>query len=242
MAGLLYKDFIAVKGKWYMGFALLWMALSLIIKIAVPGEETEYVLMGIAICVIFIFYAILIFKVEVSVASTDEGRKQKQYYLSLPVSTEQYVASKYIFMLIAYYAVLSMGIFVLSICLIGCQSEEVEMMLGNVQPLVPIWACILLLVSAIELPFFIAMGRKKGNRIKTGLSVALFFLVIVYMLFGDLRILDKLNMAEVLNYLENNLHILLAFETFLPCLALGGYYLSYKVSCLLLGRRKWEDD
>lgn len=172
----------------------------------------------------------------------DDGTKQRQYFLSTPVTVRQYVASKYIFLLLAFYAVLMIGCLMGSVGRIGCADKEVEALLESFVSLLPAIACIMLFAAAVELPFFIGFGVKHGTRLKTGLFLLLFFVGIVYLFFGNLQILERFSLVELLKYLTMHQELLLCLEVFLPYAALGFYYLSYRITCILFARKEWEDD
>ncbi len=242
MAGLLYKDFMAVKGKMYVIAGIIVLLLAFLLRIAVPVEEADVFMLTLCICVAGILYVLIVAKLEVSVLSADEGRKQKQYYLSLPVSIRQYVASKYLFLLLAFYVAMSVSMLIGTIGRIHCGSEEIDQMIHQWMALVPVLACVFLLIPAIELPFLMAYGVKKGGRLKTGFLISFFFLGIVYLMFGDLSIFDEISVVCILKNLAEHQEMLLILQVLVPYITLGLYYLSYRISCRLFGRKEWGDD
>lgn len=242
MAGLLYKDFAAVKGKVYVIGILLTMGLMLLCRLALPAEETDIVIWAMSLLVIAFLLCMIIGKLEISIVSADEGKKQKQYFLSLPLSPRQYVASKYVFLLIAFYSLLSVSMMLEAMCLIGCEDQTVQELAPVMQSLLPAFLCAMLLVPAIELPFFIGFGTKAGNRMKTGLLLIVFFLVIVFLLFGDLTILDRISLISILNYFADHTGIVLCADVLAPYISLSLYYLSYRISCRLFVGKGWEND
>ena len=108
--------------------------------------------------------------------------------------------------------------------------------------LLPAMTCGFLLLPAIELPFFIGMGTKRGSQVKTGLLIMVFFLIIVYLFFGDLTILDRINFMAILNYLKNHTALLLVLQVAAPYGVFLLYYLSYRISCVLFRKRGLEND
>lgn len=248
MAGLLYKDFVAVKGKWYVLGILAVIAGMFAVRVTIPGLGTEFA-RGVdmilpALCMVFtvILFFVVVTRLEVSVVSVDEGKKQKHYFLSLPVSLKQYVASKYIFILLAFYIIIAVSMILGGICLIDCREEEMMKYFNQWLSMVPLLAGVLLIIPSIELPFFIGFGAQKGGQIKTVLLIVLFFLGIVYMLFGDLTIFDEFAIVAVLDYLDRHKGLVLFCYALLPYVSLGLYYLSYRISCLLFARKEWEND
>lgn len=243
MAGLLYKDFAAVKGRWYVTGALLSMFFMLVFRLILPaGETADIILWALSLFIIVILIFLIIDKVEVGVVSADEGSRQKHYFLSLPISQKQYVASKYLFMLSAFFAALSFALLLEMMCLIGCEDEMIRKLGPVLESMLPALFCIMLIIPAVELPFYIGFGAKRGNQIKIGLLLAVFFLVIVFLMFGDLTIFDRIDLVHILSYLYEHDNVVLCFNVFIPYGSLLLYYLSYRVSCWLFTKRRWEND
>ena len=242
MAGLLYKDFAAVKGKAYVIGILLIMGAMILCRLTLPAEETDIAVWAASLLVTALLLCPMIGKLEISIIFADEGKKQKQYFLSLPLSPQQYVASKYVFVLIAFYSLLSVSMMLQSICLIGCEDRMVQELAPAFQSVLPVLFCMALLVPAVELPFFIGFGTKAGGRIKTGLLVAVFFLIIVFLLFGDLTIFDRINFISILHYLDRHTGVVLCANVLAPYVSLLLYYLSYRIACRLFAGKGWEND
>ena len=242
MLGLLYKDYIAVKGKYYLAALFGQLLLVTLIRLLVVDDELD-IIMAPMILVVLISAAIAIpFSFEVSLIKADEGRKQKQYFLSLPVSRRQYVASKYIFLAITFYVIQSVAIFEFLVCQVNLKLEETQARLSGMQMLVPTCISLCMIVCALELPFFIGMGVKKGNAVKQGIFFLFFFAFIAYMMFGDLSVFDKFDLMSVLDYLMQHAEIMLAGQILFPVVAILLFYLSYLVSARLFERKEWEDD
>lgn len=242
MAGLLYKDFVAVKGKLYVTVMLVLLVLMLAVRIAVPAVYIDEMVWAVSVFASLGLYAVVVGMLEISLIAADEGRKQKQYFLSLPISGKQYVASKYLFLLLAFWVVLSFSVLLQSICLIRCENEAMQEIIMGFDSLLPILTCGFMLISAIELPFFIGIGTKRGRQVKTGLLLLIFFLIIVFLLFGDLTLLDRINFMEVILYMKNHPGLLLCLQVFAPYGVLVLYYVSYRMSCVFFANRGWEND
>lgn len=242
MAGLLYKDFVAVKGRIYLISMSSGMLLFFLMRIALHIDGIDLLMFALYFCLTMILFLFLVNQIEVGMISADEGRKQKNYCLGLPISRQTYVASKYVFLLIGFFVVLSVLMLLGSLCGVGCKDKAIEENLGQLTALVPVFACTMLFIPSIELPFFICFGSKKGTYIKNGLLIACFFLVIVYLMFGDLDIFDKISVMTLLKYIKEHPDISLYCQVFLPYCSLGLYYLSYRISCLLFLRKEWEND
>lgn len=164
MAGLLYKDFAAIKGRVYVVGAVAVLILSLALRLILPKELGDYLLVPGGISIILLAFMGILYQIEVSLLETDEGKKQKHYFLSLPVTGKQYVASKYLFILLAFYFVLSFGLLMGFIFDINCETEEMQKLLIGFMGALPVLACTLLIVPTIELPFLLSSAPKEENR------------------------------------------------------------------------------
>lgn len=242
MVGLLHKDFLVIKGRLYILFMSLGMLVFFLMRIALHFEGIDFIMFSLYLCLSMILFLFVVNQIEIGIISADEGRKQKEYCLGLPISRQTYVASKYVFILIGFFVVLSVLLLLGSLCGVGCKDKAIEENLSQLTALVPVFACIMLFIPSIELPFFIGFGAQKGSQIKNGLLIACFFFVIVYLMFGDLDIFDKISVMTLLIYIKEHPDISLCCQVFLPYCSLGLYYLSYRISCLLFLRKEWEND
>lgn len=242
MTGLLYKDYVVVKGRIYIVGGLLIAALLLVLRLVLPTEIGDYTLPALVMEVTFVLYMVIVYRLEVSLLEADEGKKQKNYFLSLPVTKKQYVASKYIFLLIAFYITMSLGIIMSSICRINCSNEQFEEMLMMFMSMLPVITCAALLIPTLEMPFFIIWGSKKGGQIKVGLIMLIFFAIIVFLLFGDLTILDMISLVAFFEYLKAHQDILLIIQVLSPYISFILYYLSYRIAYMFFARKEWDND
>ena len=158
----------------------------------------------------------------------------------MPVSKREYVLSKYVFLLITYYVCLSVSEFWCSILGIYESMENISGLVTGVMNLLPLLVCVSLIITAVELPFYLQWGRKKGGRIREVCMILLFFGLIVYLLFGDLTVLDQFNLISLLEYLEEHQDVFIQLNIYIPILAFICYYLSYRISSYLFGRGEWN--
>ena len=86
MAGLLYKDFVAVKGKLYVTVMLVLLVLMLAVRIAGPAVYIDEMVWAISVFASLGLYAVVGGMLEISLIATYECRKQNQYFLILPIS------------------------------------------------------------------------------------------------------------------------------------------------------------
>ena len=246
MAGLLYKDFVAVHGKLYVTILLSVTALLTLFCISPLPAAADY--SGAIIVVALVALAamtlplIVVMSIENSLISVDEGVRKKAYLLSLPVSKREYVASKYLFILISYYVILSVLVIWAQFANIHMSEAFPENILMDVMGLLPLWIQVLLVLSALELPFLINVGVRAGNAIKTAIMAMLLYVVFAYMLFGDMTVLEKFDLVTVLEWMEQHVEITMTLQVLAPVLAGGLYYLSYRIAAALFERREQGDE
>lgn len=243
MTGLLYKDFVAVKGKIYAGACLLVTAVIFLSVLLIPSDEVSdnFIWYGI-MSAIGLGYFVIIGKLEISMMEVDEGRRRKNYILSLPVSKNKYVASKYIFLLIAFYTLMSLGIFLSSMLKINRSSEDILLYADIMSAALPVITALVMIIPSVEMPFFVGLGVKRGIQMKTGIVIAIFFFIIAYMLFGDLTIFNRISLEGLLEYFTRHKDVMMIIQVAAPYMLLGVYYLSYRLSCVLFARKEWSDE
>lgn len=245
MRGLLYKDFAVVKGKIIcIVLVVLWILL-VTVQVGTTKDgfsEVNYLCFGAVIWMIMLLYFMCLTKIETGILAAEEGRRQKQYFLSMPIKPKDYVKSKYLFVFISYYVVWAIAALFLSTCLMGCREEPLKQMLSNVRELLPVVTGGLLFVPALEMPFFIGLGVQKGNQLKVGIIVVLFFCLMAWFLFGDLTVLDRIGLDVLFQYFQKHKTVLSTMQIVLPVSSAAVFYLSYRISVRIFCKKEWEDD
>lgn len=242
MAGLLYKDFVAVRGKIYVICAVVVMLVTWILRLMIQTDEAEYLLVMCVVCSVMILYFMIVNKMEADLMQVDEAKKQKQYCISLPVTKSGYVAEKYVFMLLVLYFVQSFCVLLGNVIMVDCLTTVGKQLVSIIMAVLPIITGGVMLVSAMELPFFIGYGYKKGSFVKQVLLEGVFAIFMVYMLFGDLTIFEMFSIDLFVDWTEKHQDIISALHVFVPVITLGIYYISYRISCVLYERRELSDD
>ncbi len=242
MLGLLYKDYIAVKGKYFLMALFGQFLLLTVLRLTVVDEVVDHILPPMVMMMLCCFAAVLPLVFELSLMKADEGRKQKQYFLSLPVSRRQYVASKYIFLAIAFYIIQSVATFEFVVCQVNMKSEEMSASMATTQMLVPTFIGICMVICALELPFFVGMGVKKGMAAKESIIFIVFFLGVAYVMFGDLSIVEEANVMSLIDYFMKHPEISMTVQVLSPIISILLYYVSYLISARLFEGKEWEDE
>ena len=242
MAGLLYKDFVAIRGKIYAICMVVVLVLGFVLRLIVKDEATEYILVMYVPLMVFSLYLLVNNKMETDLMQVDEAKKQKQYCLSLPINKKLYVAEKYVFMLLIFYIAQSFVALFCSIMAVDCVTTICMQILSSIMAIIPIITTGMMTLAAIELPFFIGAGYKKGKILKQGILEGFFVVFIVYLLFGDLNVFEKFSLEIFVTWLEEHQDVVNALHVFTPVIGLAVFYISYRISCFLYERRELSDD
>ena len=243
MIGLLYKDFLAIKGRIYRTAIILQFFLIMVLRLLIRDDQDIDMILGCIVMVTMIVAVmLLIFFMETGLIKADDGRKQRQYYLSLPINRKQYVASKYLFLLLTLYIFISIISMEVLLCKINLASEYGENLLNALTIFLTIILGLCMFIFAVELPFYFGLGVKKGIFIKKSLVFLLFFLGMVYLLFGDLTFYDQFDIMSVLDYILAHPEIYYGVQVFVPFAGGIAYCISYQISSRLFERRGWEDE
>ena len=242
MAGLLYKDFVAIRGKIYAICMVAVLVLGFVLRLIVKDEATEYILVMYVPLMVFSLYLLVNNKMETDLMQVDEAKKQKQYCLSLPINKKLYVAEKYVFMLLIFYIAQSFVALFCSIMAVDCVTTICMQILSSIMAIIPIITTGMMTLAAIELPFFIGAGYKKGKILKQGILEGFFVVFIVYLLFGDLNVFEKFSLEIFVTWLEEHQDVVNALHVFTPVIGLAVFYISYRISCFLYERRELSDD
>ena len=240
MLGLLYKDYIAVKGKFFLAALFGQFFLTMLLRFVVVDEEMDIIVTMLVLCVLVIFSAMLPFTFELSIMKADEGRKQKQY-LSFPVSRRQYVASKYIFLAVAFYIVEAVAILEFIVCRINIKADNMMGKISSMQMLVTACVSVCMFVCSLELPFLIGLGVKKGKAAKEGLFFAFCFLFVAYFMFGVLSMPYGKSIVELVEYFTKHSEISMAVQVAAPIVSILSFYISYRISARIFERKELED-
>ncbi len=246
MGGLLYKDFVAVKAKKVMLVLFVLTLLFLALRFMLPGSElsgsndfTGDMFLWQMPCLLAVagigFPNGILIK---AIVAGDENNKIKAFTKSLPLGKNTYIASKYIFMGITCYAFMSLEMIWCIIYSCNAGDNSFYDLIQLLMSFIIIFASVSLVVSGIELPFFITLGVKKASTVKAVIMEIVFLLVIAFMFFGDL---DKLGGIDLFNFVMNakehefeiDLEMVLS-----PVIAVLLYYLSYKLTCALNRNRE----
>lgn len=258
MGGLMYKDFVAIKGKRICIILLSFIALLCILRMIFPGSMAEGLgliaendqglkvntldLMFVMpyICIIFSIVCFIdIWCARLSEADESCSRI-KNYVSSLPVSANSYVASKYVFIVIATYVLISLlsitGIVLAAFAEAGYVLDILRMFEVMVLPV----TALLILIASIELPLYILFGREKGNLVKVAISLFLVFVLIGFMLFADMSWLSERDkfFVNFFNWFMKYRTEVTLVSYLTPIIDLILFYISYRITVYFKARQE----
>lgn len=252
MTGLLYKDYVATKAVAYV-WSLLFVTVGIgLLSLCAVWNDSFAILNGfLCMGLPFVMLIIVAFVFPNELFSKDEGKSCKQYILSLPIGRNEYVASKYVYLLISYYVVISCAILwtqMYNIAPIEMEewiiSEEngitlsfsdMVMLSGEVAVMV---TTVMMISSSFEMPLYLLFGKEGGNRVRTSIVLAVSFAVIVYFFFGDLTIMEKIGIMNLIYYCMQHQEVVTVFVLLLPFLSGGLLYLSYRISLYFFEKKE----
>lgn len=261
MAGLLYKDFVGIKGRrivWIIaGFTLAF----LILRFLFPGNETTVMSDGWAenetgelvkltvgelrdaflVMLPLLFIVVSFFLPStwtVAICRHDEKNKTKQFTGALPLDKNAYIASKYLFIGIAIYILFSLDTtWIIIYNSVAGNNNSTECLIVLSQFLMGFCGLSLALAS-IELPFFITLGVEKGMIMKTAILEGAAFLAMAYLLFGNLKIFENYDITIFVNWCQKHLVVVTLISVISPVVELLIFWLSYRITCKINQNRE----
>ncbi|MDD6733844.1 MAG: ABC-2 transporter permease [Lachnospiraceae bacterium] len=257
MGGLLYKDYILIdrigriRLSWILGIVTV---LFVILRVLFPGTgkvaeqflaySEDGVINLIDLC-FFIFLAIfqcffiLFFEALVDKITDEENNIKKMYISSLPIKKNTFIASKYVFLLIVAYIMLSasviLGVSGIAFCKEGLISRSMNLLNSFHVSIVSF----LIFISGMELPLYFLIGKEKARVVKGGILIVLVWALCGYFLFGNLEWLnDEFYINTLMAWLnkhETEFTILQSLSV--PVVGLF-YYVSYRFTSYVYEKKE----
>lgn len=261
MAGLLYKDFVGIRGRRIVLIMIGCTLAFMVLRFLFPGNVGAAASFGMAeneagelveITVgelrdSFLVMPPLLFMVAglsliptwtAAICRHDERNRTRQYTAALPLAKNAYIASKYLFIGIAVYFLFSLdSIWIVIFNSVAGENNSSECLKIMSQFLMT-FCGMLLVLAAIELPFFITLGVKKGMLVKTALIEGLAFLGMAYLFFGNLGVFKNFDIGIFVNWCEEHFVIAALISVLSPIAELFLFWLSYRITCRINQNRE----
>lgn len=246
MGGLLYKDFILVKGKLNVWIMVVLTVLFLVLRVQFPGTEDlkgfivendagemvnildTFFLMAETTMLLagFLFINAWCSKIVMS----DEKNKIRGYLSSMPFNKRSYVASKYIFIGITAYVILSVylvwHVIDLAFMRPGHMMEVSYLGAGFSLTLISL----MLFVAALELPLYFLLGKGKARLVEISFMMFLGLLALGFLMFGDMNLLANIDIGVLIDWANAHEFELMLLSTLSPVIVVLIYYASYRVT------------
>lgn len=238
MIGLLYKEFVATKGRLFVIFSILHLILISAMALTNNGDG------GMEVVTIYLYslYLVVVFILVFSYISItlvkNDSQKQIEYYLSTSIEHKEYIIVKYLF-LSGIFAFITIIMVIEGFIVKSNLSVDVSQnMMKDFWELLPAVIGISMICMAVELPVYYAFGVDKGKMLIQGFLIILFFVFVGYLFFGDLSILDELNLSKLLKILNKDKKILRITQFAVPIAAVCLTMVSCLISVLFFRRRR----
>lgn len=247
MNGLLYKNIIQSKFFLLITALLPPVIISFFIVFSMDFEKgfslttlkdslSQYASSGTILRFVLYFACFFIsIIIQNSIIAIDETKKWAYFIASTPNGVKKQVGSKYFIILIL------LGVCLISAILtdaIHCAVTKavVHETMPSLTKIFTLTFFIVLLYFAIDIPFSIRFGVKKGAKVKCIIFAVILLCVVIYLLFGPLPenagvILDAIY-ESIENLINNQLSDELLFiKRIIPVISIIGYIASYFISC-----------
>lgn len=258
MGGLLYKDFVAVKGKRLVWSFVILTVIFCALRMAFPGTSDIPFFMvednaGETVNMLDFFFGMMegsfligvismINNMQGNILAYDGKSRIHGYLFSMPFQRKGYVASKYLFIAIAIYVGFSCYCIwhVISVAFMrpGRFADVSQILMAFALPLM----CLLLCVSAVEMPMYFLLGKAKSTMIRVCFWMLVAFFAIGYLLFGDMKVLSSWDFGVLIRWLEAHNFELVLLSVLSPMISLGLYYVSYRITVHCYERKEEFDE
>lgn len=229
MLGLIYKDLCLLKKDllWQVGIMVLIIIAATCVPYGASQDLTELGMHVVTPAYLLICTVFGTFAYTVKLIELDEKKRWSSFVISGPLGYKQLILSKYF---------LAMALSWIPV-VVHALGEVIGLLIPNtISGLTGITVTafyIIIFYCALEFPFEFRYGSKNGVKYKMGLFLLLFYGFMIFVLFGP-----KLDTYEMIDYLfrlakgEAKLPKWTQYTgVFLPYVAMGAYYISYKISC-----------
>ena len=254
MGGLLYKDFISVKGKTNVWTMIILTLVYIVLRRLFPGTADmkgflvendageiinildTFFVMGE--CIILICGVYFINAWCSKIVMSDEKNRIRGYLSSMPLNKKSYVASKYIFIGITAYVIFSLymiwHVVDLAFMREGYMKEVSYLLSGFALTIVSF----MLFSAAVEIPLYFLLGKGKAKMVEVVFWMFWGFLALGFLLFGDLKLVENWDIGVAIQWANAHEFELTMFSVVSPMIVLVLYYVSYGITAHFYARKE----
>ena len=247
MGGLLYKEFVAVRGKRIVNTIGIATLFFILLRVYFSGDRMMEdfcmengdgdlvnlvdLILSQAVWWFLIMSLYAVNRLGIECVRSDDKNKIRGYIAALPLEKNTYLASKYVFLGIAAYVLLSMFFMWEIVCAAfihdSFNQDFLQLSLVFAFP----GFSMAILLAAVEMPMFLLLGEGVAAMIKVGVGLGIALLVIYFFLFGNPEILERIDFMSIQNWVNAHEFGLTLVGILSPMISLACYYVSYRISC-----------
>ena len=259
MGGLLYKDFVAIRGKKLITITGIALVIYTFLRVIFPGslvipeftatnDNGEVVSMFDVLFWYGEFIVLIAGYGQVNASwyrssELDEKNRVRNYFSSLPLRKQTYVAEKYIFTAITAYVWFS--VYMIWHIVFSAFAGEGFLLMDVSNLLVgmalPIF-CFALLQAALNMPMLLLLGREKTKLILTGIVMTICMCVLGFVLFGNVGALANWDVKAFMEWIKTHDFEIVLTTIIAPLITLVLYYLSYRITASLWVKKEVAAD
>lgn len=254
MGGLLYKDFVSVKGKTNVWTMIILTIVYMVLRRLFPGTADmkgflvendvgeiinildTFFVMGE--CIVLTYGVYFINAWSSKIVMSDEKNRIRGYLSSMPLNKKSYVASKYIFIGVTAYVVFSLYIIwhVVDLAFIreGYMKEVSYFLSGSALTVVSF----MLFSAAVEIPLYFLLGKGKAKMVEVGFWMFWGFLALGFLLFGDLKLVENWDMGVAIQWANAHEFEFTMVSVLSPIIVVVIYYISYRITAHFYERKE----
>lgn len=226
MFGLMYKEMIANKKQFIPILVVIAFASFFMVVPPILSDMTEWEV-NLTLCLTSILISLVIEMFQQGIFECDERKIWQAFICSTPNGIKTQISSKYIFNLFMSSMMFCWCSFMFYIA--SAVYNQNVTVAGLVLQLI---VFIQIFIRAVETPFVIFFGSKKGNVIRMVIMGLIALSGAVYGLFGDLSIFGSLE--DFIKWFQETFTDSIPMIIRLtPACVFFLYWISYKISCLL---------
>lgn len=246
MTGLLYKDFLAIKGKALTVTYMIIFTATIILRFLIPSVflQVEDADMNLAdmmadglywVTGMLLFIMIIITVIGRCPSKLIDDDKTRgrvfNYYSSLPIKKNQYIASHYVFIGIMTYVVFSLTMiwYIIGSAISRC--VQLQPLWSITLPIILSMVYLVLSIAAVDLGAFFSLGTSKGKVVRIAMFLILGTVILWFICFGDVESMKNINPEMIVKWMTTHQFELSLIEIMGPFVVLAFYYLSYRISC-----------
>lgn len=240
MIGLLYKEYaVNCRTKRYNAFILILFisAAFILARMAVPSSAFENMAdywFAVAYFLLVAFSLAFVSMLVIKTGGGDRESKARGYVLAMPISGKTYIASKYVFVILAVGVMILLQYLLGRVCAANCAAGLLKEFCKTVNSGIMFFAAVYLVFAAIDLPLCLFLGKEKTVLIGVAILITLLMGFMAFLFFGDLKKIIGFNLQNILLWFARHKDEISLAKKLVPLGALVLYVISFGLSGLLI--------